>query len=379
MSKYLDIPSGDYTVKVQQGGTITLDAPFRPFSLDGSGNPVPEKYGKVIVTGDLEVQGDTISVSTTNVSLEDNIIELNVAKDSNGNLITLVPEDIVSGVEVNRGNSANPAQWVYDGSSWYYDPNIIGDNRGLWSARVNGTNTVLGIETVSIATPDGVNLNLIGSVSDGFGGSKANTGVVTVAGTVDYETRVTNDDDIPNKLYVDQAIQAQVSTTLQSRIQEGTFGAAETFVETQDDTVSGTSQVIVAIDGVTTASFLNTTASIFDVNFSGNTIRSEQIGQTLVLSTQEFSGIELDDSVLFTPTSSHAPAGNPGFIPVIDPGEPSEGTKLYSKIEGPGGTGLFFVNQEVVETIDGVPTVTKPSSRDEIISKNKAILYSMIF
>ena len=62
MSKYLRIGNGDYNIVTKEGGEITLD------TTDGLLNGT----GKVIVTGDLEVKGDTQTINSTVV---ENIIE----------------------------------------------------------------------------------------------------------------------------------------------------------------------------------------------------------------------------------------------------------------------------------------------------------------
>ncbi|SVC63147.1 uncharacterized protein METZ01_LOCUS316001, partial [marine metagenome] len=49
----------------------------------------------------------------------------------------------------------------------------------------------------------------------------------------------------------------------------------------------------------------------------------------------------------------------------IDPTAPTDGLKLYAKTPGIGKTGLFYVNSSNV--------------RDEILSKNRSLLLSMIF
>ena len=49
-----------------------------------------------------------------------------------------------------------------------------------------------------------------------------------------------------------------------------------------------------------------------------------------------------------------------------DPADPpAEGVTLYSKALGDGGTGLFFINED--------------GTQDEFVSRNKALLYSIIF
>ena len=50
MSKFLVVNDGDYTIKVQSGGKITLDT-------GGS-------TGSVEITGDLIVQGDQTTINT---------------------------------------------------------------------------------------------------------------------------------------------------------------------------------------------------------------------------------------------------------------------------------------------------------------------------
>ena len=47
------------------------------------------------------------------------------------------------------------------------------------------------------------------------------------------------------------------------------------------------------------------------------------------------------------------------------PTQPSDGNKLYMQAESYGQTGMFFVNSQ--------------GTRDELISKNRSILYSMLF
>ena len=82
MSKYLRIGNGDYNIVTKEGCEITLDT--TDGLLNGS--------GKVIVTGDLEVKGDTqtinstvvevISVFSTNtLFIVETIIEIKICKE----------------------------------------------------------------------------------------------------------------------------------------------------------------------------------------------------------------------------------------------------------------------------------------------------------
>ena len=71
------------------------------------------------------------------------------------------------------------------------------------------------------------------------------TGVVNVSGTADYETNVTEDDDIPNKKYVDDAI-----TTGINHIQITLLLEATLHLTLFDDSLDGTvSAIRFTVDG----------------------------------------------------------------------------------------------------------------------------------
>jgi hypothetical protein len=74
--------NGDYNIRVKDGGTIKLDT---------------GPSGDTIVTGNLTVQGDLTSVSTTNLEIEDRIITLNDGERGPG--VTF----FYSGMEIDRG------------------------------------------------------------------------------------------------------------------------------------------------------------------------------------------------------------------------------------------------------------------------------------
>jgi len=95
MSKILRVSESDYRIKVKDTGTITLDTGV--------------EQGTVIVTGDLLVKGNTTTIDTANLNIEDNIILLN--KGENGAGVT----EVTSGLEVDRGSLPN-AQFLWDES-----------------------------------------------------------------------------------------------------------------------------------------------------------------------------------------------------------------------------------------------------------------------
>jgi hypothetical protein len=68
MSKYLNVPNGDYKISVQTGGTIYLNTGF--------------DTGTVELSGNLLVRGTTTTVESITTTIKDNIITLNSAKQA---------------------------------------------------------------------------------------------------------------------------------------------------------------------------------------------------------------------------------------------------------------------------------------------------------
>ena len=98
MSKYLNVPNGNYKVSVQTGGTITLDTGL--------------ETGTVEITGDLIVRGEQTTINTTELDIEDRIITLNSGETGSGiSVLPGVPR--ASGFKVDRGNSSD-AFFNYD-------------------------------------------------------------------------------------------------------------------------------------------------------------------------------------------------------------------------------------------------------------------------
>ena len=83
MSKYLNVPNGNYKVAVQTGGTIYLDTGVESGTVDISGN--------------LIVRGEQTTVNTAELDIEDNIITINSGETGAG--ITLNS----AGIKINRG------------------------------------------------------------------------------------------------------------------------------------------------------------------------------------------------------------------------------------------------------------------------------------
>ena len=166
MGQFVQV-SGDYNIKSGEGAVITLDT--------GAG------VGTTRVTGNLIVEGDTLNVSVENLQVQDNIIVVNYGETGSG--VTLR----YSGIEVDRGSSESVSfLWDDNDDTWN-----LKQGAGYNSSRLRVK------EILTNADTDSGDLTLIGT----------GTGVIKVLGTTAYELQVTDDDDIPNKAYVDNAIQ----------------------------------------------------------------------------------------------------------------------------------------------------------------------------
>ena len=427
MPKVLKAYDSNYLISVTDGGTITLDTGV--------------ETGTVIVTGNLEVQGDTTTVNTTDLSIEDNIIVLSSGTIGPG-LSTAPPINGKSGIEIDRGNAAPNARWIYD-------ENVSWTLGGLSGSGTFYAEQGEGQQKLPINTP--------GIVAGGTLYVSTGNGVISVTGTNNYEEKVFNydngniapdsngflvidDDHIPNAKGVKDFVDYTFESRSYAFISEG-----DTVVETVDEThtindivsidilgntvvietagqhgfketdtvdisglqangdpledLNGTgigiieiisqfvlrldvpivdgdatsyvtgsgtitktgfeeSRVKIQVQGSNIGNFYNNRLDIASLSIVDNEITTTESNQDLILSSPGTGSVKVKD--VFEITS----------LPYEDdmlpqPINPLEGIKLYTIDQGPGKTGLYYVNSNNV--------------RDEIISKNRSLLFSMLF
>lgn len=317
-SKILALPSSDYKVKVKSGGNITLDTGL--------------SSGITTVTGNLVVLGGTTQVSSSDLNLKDNIITLNDGESGTG--ITLNQ----SGIQIDRG-SYSDAKIVFDETITWADPISATTITGGFTL-VNASGTLQGLRINSVSTGGG-DLYLINS----------GTGVISVTGTNNYETQITDDDDIPNKKYVDDTIVTQLTSTFQRRIEEGS--ASKSYVEVRDTEVSGAPSVVTfQIDNLNKGQIFGNRVEFEDFRFQDNILSTTASDTDLILESQGSGGVVVNDNFTLTLQGS-------------DPASPLDGLKVYVKAPAAGGTGLFFKHSA--------------SKSGEIISRQNALLLSMLF
>lgn len=322
MSKYVSVPNGNFTVKVQNNGSIRLDT--------GAG------VGEVRVTGDLVVEGETVTVSSTNLEIEDNILLINRGETGAG------VGETTAGIRIDRG-TLDDAQILFDESLEYVNPNAPAvQSFGTFTFKDTAGN-YLGIRAPSIQT----------------GGSElfldTNSRPVTIVGSATaYGNAIDGvDEALANVAYVDGAID-QTLTDLQIRkIADG-----NTQVEVTDATDGvGLSRVDFMMDSSVIATYFPDRIELNDLRIAGQTISGTVSNGDIVLDAPGTGTVKINDVLQITET--------PGTDdPIVDPLAPTDGIKLYSKSEGTGNTGLFFVNTN--------------NTNDELISKNRALLYGYL-
>ena len=283
--------------------------------------------GSVVVTSDLTVLGNTSTVSSENLTIKDNIIVLNQGESGNG--VTLGS----AGIQIDRG-TGDDATLLFDDTDTYIMPGGA-TGTGIFKFKVG---TALGSIQAHQINTTGEDLVLLGT--------KAPNAKVSIRGTTDYELNL-EDDDLVNKKYVDDAISGGVQIPL--------IRSDNTKVETQDvQSGDARSRVFAEVDGVVRFELTNQEIQLGDLEIDGTTIRPSNSNSTLFLESNGSAEVVVNDVLSLVGTVTPAP-------PSADSGR----IKLYVQSEDVGGSGLFFVNTS--------------STRDELVSKKKALLMSILF
>ena len=331
MSKYLNVPNGNYKISVQDSGVIFLDTGFG--------------VGRVEISGDLVVQGETTTVNTAQLDIEDNIITLNNGESGPG--ITLN----TSGIKIDRG--LNPdAFFVYD-ETLDPDPDVgrfvLRDNNGslisLQTNEINSNNTIL----------------LLNSGSN----------TVNVNSTVDYEKQiftydgfnqltrynVAKADTIPNTQAVVDYVAFNFANVFLRQIGDGDLTISS--IEIDDEENTGVDSVITfKIDGNIISQVYADRWEFDEIRFAGSTIETISSNEDLVLKSPGTGSVRIDDTLHLNKVPSDQD-------PSLQPAIPLDGTKIYISNEYSGKSGIFFANDQ--------------GNRDELVSKNRALLFSMLF
>jgi hypothetical protein len=345
--------NGDYNIKVKDGGTIKLDT---------------GTSGDTIITGNLTVSGDITAVSSSQLEIEDRIITVNKGEAGPGVTLTY------AGLEVDRGNYADSTAvpkasilWneTNPGFTTEEDPTSAA---GYWMF-TTGSEGSYGFKDSNLklrriltdASTDSGDLTLIGT----------GTGVVKVAGTTNYRLQVTDNDDIPNKDYVDFSILNNPTFQIRAPSQDTRVIIADKDVLPNNTSTGGSlayyqnvtgrpisldgaseSGVGFLVDGALTATFYSNRVVLQSLEIVDSEIRHDSSNENIFINTngtgklQTNYGIQLDNNA-------------------VSPAIVSGSHVIYSRPESTGKSGIYFVNTE--------------NTRDELVSKNRALLFSMLF
>lgn len=345
MSKVVRVKDGNYKIVVDNPG----DASGGLITLDTTGGYTTDR-GKVVITGDLEVKGITTTVESTVTTIADNIITVNEGQTGAGISAALGYQ---AGIGIDRG-SYSEARFVFDESV----PYVTGGSSGFGSfVFENAAGQYLPVSFNSVNSQGPLYITTPGSA-------------INVAGTADYEENVftysggvivdggsgvvVNNDHVPNAKAVVDYVDFALATNLQDAIEEG-----NTRLATEDDSITSLeSRIVATVDGSIIANFYSNRLEIANIKIQGNEISTTSSNEDLVLNSPGTGTIKINDVLEITET--------PGDDDILsDPSVPSEGIKIYSKTQAEGGSGLYFVN--------------KSSTTDELISRNRALVFSMLF
>ena len=350
MGQFLRV-NGDYNIKTAEGAKIVLDT--GPAASGGS----------VRVTGDLVVEGETLTVAAENLNVSDNIITLNDGETGEG--VTL----IYSGIEIDRGfqgdSSAAPAaSFLFEetNSTW-----LLANNSAPGPFNYDESNLRLRRIYTNPTTDDG-DLTLIGTGS----------GVVKVFGTTSYETQVTHDDDLPNKKYVDDAIlnnptfQIVAPQSQDTRViitdkeitpnLAATAGSLQYFNTVTGYSTSGESAVSVIVDNTLVGQFYSNRLEISDLEIGGGidsneiTTKNGITNLNIYVRTQGTGKLQTNYAIQLEKTGTA-----PTYV--------SDNILLYGDTPGTGTSGIWFVND----------SAEAAKQNGELISKNRALVFSMLF
>lgn len=340
MSKFLKVTSGDYKVSVQSGGKIILDTGV--------------ETGTVEITGNLNVLGNVTTVQSENLAIKDNIIVLNEGEQGNG--VTLGE----AGLRIERGNF-DDMLWVFDETVQFNDPISQTIRSGAWTAKNVSTGATVGLKVNSISTAGG-DLYLINS----------GTGVISVSGTTDYERQIFNydpilgilgtlvnneDDTIPNTRAVVDYVNFTLQNVFQPSIGDGNVNPT-TVITSSIENTGVESFIDFRVDDTRVAQFFNNRLELNDIRIEGSTIQTTNSNTDLEISVPGTGAVVIRD-ILEIPSTPHLEDS------LLEPTAPISGNKIYMKDPNYGDSGIYYVNSA--------------TGRDELISTNRSIVYSMIF
>ena len=352
MSRILKVSQGDYKVQVERGGNIILDT--------GTAE------GTVTITGNLEVLGIQTVIESTNSYIKDNKISLNYdQKDPYGGDGIPSVLDYEAGIEIWRG-SRGWADFIFTETEPHYDTLAADDIDGtfvLRSRSADSESTALsGIKLKTVVNSGTSDLGFDLRESQNFhlrivnGPSYYEQGLFTDIGGMPVDpiqpppANTPEDNYIPNRKFVQRYVSATGGIANVTLIHYPLTGVYDSSVECTESTIN------FAIGASIRAQISSSGVAIDNLALGGDTITNSGINNLILTATN--NNVEVDAVINLNNQGS-------------DPTAVSGTTKLYTKSsEGPGRTGIYFTND--------VPYGTNSYNQDELVSKNRAVLLSIL-
>lgn len=327
MSRILKVSQSDYRLQVQSGGIITLDT--------------GTTTGTVVITGNLDVKGTTTTVESSNTTVKDNILQLNYGQTGNGISSVL---NYQAGLQIGRGSYAD-AQLLFDEQVTHYDQ-ILGSNKsGTFVLKTNdGYLSGLQLSTITFDGLSDLMVDLKNQSTKVFRFENIDpTGYANLL----LDSATERDYAIPNKKFITLYIQSGLVVPGQAdvdRIYKAVSGVEKARVQ-----ATTSSTVDFAINSVLKAQLTSGGFTLDNINLNQNTISNT--ATTMILTSA--SNVVTVNSVLGITNQGSAPSAIA-----------NQNTLYSSASMGPGKSGVFFTNT---------------SYGDELIAKNRSLLFSMLF
>lgn len=401
MSKVLKIADNNYRIAVRSGGHITLDLDYE---------------GTVYILGNLQVKGTSTTVESTEISLENNIFTINSGQTGNG-ISAIVGYQ--SGIEIERGDYPNAQLFFKEtiphtrqetktftatATTNVGDWITLTNSKGISvSSQITFTGAVFG--NIVDGTPYYIVAHNSGTnqikVSLQFGGTPftliAASG--SMLGTATYYEEygswvLKTDDGKLSGLELESITAATGDLSIDMQNSGTTVRVTNTSTYAEDVSDPNTlvtkdwtekyvnaSNYQVGMADVSTVYFKNTTikSRITTDNDSIDFYIDENLRSTITS-----SGLDVDNVNIFTNTIKNSTSSNliltstggnvevDAVLQIDDKSAPSSAsgkTRIWSQSNpltytGTGKTGIYFTN--LINT-------------EELISKNRALLFSILF
>lgn len=327
MSRVLNL-SGDYRIRVQSGGNIILD---------------PGSSGTVTITGNLDVVGTQTNIESSTVSIADNIIQVNYDPQRvyNGDGIpTASPINGQAGMQIWRG-SRSSAYLLFDENINYYNPQTQGTTVGSFTLKTADGNPS-GLQLASLITP--ANSNFAFDFQN-------QPYVLRIANATGYESRVLNDNDIPNRKYVQQYVTNAAGTIAVSALW---YPTVTPLVDATTSIQAFASSIVFQLGGITQATIASGGTTMGNVTVYQNSVSNTGSNVANLILQANTGKVEVNGVLTLD---------DQGANPSVTNGQ----TNIFSSATpGPGKTGIFFNNNNASQVTD------------ELVSRSRAVALSIL-